>query len=297
MIQNDNKITFVQIGLYRLEISDFSETVFQEALLNALAHRDYENMASVYVKHYPNKIVIENPGGFLDGITENNIITHASFPRNKLIAETLQRLKYVQRSGQGVDIIYRSTVSNGKPYPVYENYGDFVRLTLYGTMDNAEFVKFIVQFQDKNQVRFSLSELMILRYIVDNERIQLKRASFLTQTGEEETKVTLNNLKHLSLIETVGNQYMLTSAVYEKIKTNIEYVQDRTIDYLKAKRLIVDFLESEGFISRSEVQRLCGLSDKQARRILNKMIDEKVIELIKEGKKSTYKLQLLDENN
>lgn len=36
------------------------------------------------------RIVIENPGGFLDGITENNIITHPSVPRNKLIAETLQ---------------------------------------------------------------------------------------------------------------------------------------------------------------------------------------------------------------
>ena len=63
-------------------------------------------MASIYVKQYPGHILIENPGGFLDGITENNIITHASSPRNKLIAETLQRLKYVQRTGQGVDIIY-----------------------------------------------------------------------------------------------------------------------------------------------------------------------------------------------
>ena len=101
-VQNDNKIQNVQIGLFRLEIADFSEKVFQEALLNALSHRDYQQLGAVYVKHYPDKIVIENPGGFLDGITENNIITHPSVPRNKLIAETLQRLKYVQRTGQGV---------------------------------------------------------------------------------------------------------------------------------------------------------------------------------------------------
>ena len=43
----------------------------------------------MYVKQYPDRVVIENPGGFLDGITDNNIITHPSFPRNKLIAETL----------------------------------------------------------------------------------------------------------------------------------------------------------------------------------------------------------------
>ena len=75
-----------------MEIVDFPEKVFQEALLNALSHRDYQSQGAVYVKHYPDKIVIENHGAFLDGITENNIITHPSVPRNNLIAETLQHL-------------------------------------------------------------------------------------------------------------------------------------------------------------------------------------------------------------
>ena len=84
-VQNDNKIQNVQIGLFRLEIADFSEKVFQEALLNALSHRDYQQLGAVYVKHYPDKIVIENPGGFLEGITEKNIITHPSAPRQQVL--------------------------------------------------------------------------------------------------------------------------------------------------------------------------------------------------------------------
>ena len=115
---------------FRMEIRDFSEKVFQEALLNALSHRDYQSMAAVYVKHYPDKIVIENPSGFLDGITEKNIITHPSAPRNKLIAETLQRLKYVQRTGQGVDIIFKEMMSMGKPFPQYTVFNDAVLLKI-----------------------------------------------------------------------------------------------------------------------------------------------------------------------
>lgn len=46
----------------------------------------------------------------MDGITADNIITHPSSPRNKLIAETLQSLRYVQRTGQGVDIIYKDMI-------------------------------------------------------------------------------------------------------------------------------------------------------------------------------------------
>ena len=112
-IRTYNRLTNVQVGLFRLEVYDFSEAVFQEALLNALAHRSYEDMAPVYVKHYPTKIVIENPGGFPGDINESNIITHQSIPRNKLIAMTLQHLKYVQRSGQGVDIMFQSMLTVG----------------------------------------------------------------------------------------------------------------------------------------------------------------------------------------
>jgi ATP-dependent DNA helicase RecG len=46
-VQNDNRIRNLQIGLFRLEIVDFSEKVFQEALLNALAHRDYQQLGAV----------------------------------------------------------------------------------------------------------------------------------------------------------------------------------------------------------------------------------------------------------
>ena len=144
-VRTYGKIENIQVGLFRLEVEEFPERVFQEALLNAMSHRDYQSNAAVYVKQYPDRIVIENPGGFLDGITENNIITHPSVPRNKLIAETLQNLKYVQRTGQGVDIIFKDMVSMGKPYPRYRSFNDAVSLTIFSAIDNKKFVKFITE--------------------------------------------------------------------------------------------------------------------------------------------------------
>lgn len=67
---NANKIVNVQVGLLRLEVEDFLEKVFQEALLNALSHRDYLNLGAVYVKHYSDRIVIENPGAFPEEVNE-----------------------------------------------------------------------------------------------------------------------------------------------------------------------------------------------------------------------------------
>jgi hypothetical protein len=176
------------VGLFRIEIYDYPEDVFQEALLNALSHRDYSSLGAVYVKHYPDKIVIENPGTFLDGITPENIITHQSVARNKLIAETLQRLRYVQRTGQGVDIIYKEMASMGKPYPEYMVYDDAVALTLQNTVEDVEYVRFIVKEQNTQQQNFSLREMMIIRYVYENGKIRLAKAKSVSQGLEEEVK-------------------------------------------------------------------------------------------------------------
>lgn len=290
-IQNENKIENVQIGLFRLEVADFSEKVFQEALLNALSHRDYQQMGAVYVKHYSDKIVIENPGGFLDGITADNIITHPSAPRNKLIAETLQSLKYVQRTGQGVDIIYKEMVSMGKPYPVYRVFSDSVQLTLESAMEDPDFVRFIVKEQDSKQVSLSLSQLMILRYIVENRKIKLADVQNVAQISAEEARKCCSELMKFGLIEIIGKEYMLTARVYEAVKSDIEYTRDKTVQYIKAKDMITEYIKLQGYINRSTVQELCGFTDQQARRTIEKMKEENIIEMSNGGRYAKYILK------
>lgn len=287
-IQNTNKIVNVQVGLFRLEVEDFSEKVFQEALLNALSHRDYLNMGAVYVKHYPDRIMIENPGAFPDGITEKNIITHPSTPRNKLIAETLQRLKYVQRTGQGVDIIFREMVSSGKPYPQYHVYNEAVALTIFSAIDDVNFVKFIASEQDKIQKMLPLSELMILRYLTEHKRIMLSEAQDLTQLPAAEARKSCNDLIKNGLIELSGKEYMLTAKVYEAIKSDVEYVQDTVIRYVKAKSLIGEYLKSAEFITNEKIRELCGFTRQQARTTLDKMQSEGILRLEGKGRAARY---------
>lgn len=287
-IQDSNRIVNVQVGLFRLEIADFPEKVFQEALLNALSHRDYQSQGAVYVKHYPDKIVIENPGAFLDGITENNIITHPSVPRNKLIAETLQHLKYVQRTGQGVDIIFREMISSGKPFPEYKSYNDAVSLTIYSAIDDIDFVKFIANEENGLSRSFSLSELMILRYLKDNRKITMSEAESLIQETRDQAQNACNNLKRYGLIELSGNEYMLTAKIYDELKNSVDYTKDKAIQYIKAREMILEYIRDRGFINNELVRELCGFSQKQARIILQRMRKENLIELSEKGRYAKY---------
>lgn len=287
-IQDSNRIVNVQVGLFRLEIVDFPEKVFQEALLNALSHRDYQSQGAVYVKHYPDKIVIENPGAFLDGITENNIITHPSVPRNKLIAETLQHLKYVQRTGQGVDIIFREMISSGKPFPEYKSYNDAVSLTIYSAIDDIDFVKFIANEENGLSRSFSLSELIILRYLKDNRKITMSEAEILIQEARDQAQNACNNLKRYGLIELSGNEYMLTAKIYDELKNSVDYTKDKAIQYIKAREMILEYIRDRGFINNELVRELCGFSQKQARIILQRMRKENLIELSEKGRYAKY---------
>ena len=287
-IQDSNRIVNVQVGLFRLEIVDFPEKVFQEALLNALSHRDYQSQGAVYVKHYPDKIVIENPGAFLDGITENNIITHPSVPRNKLIAETLQHLKYVQRTGQGVDIIFREMISSGKPFPEYKSYNDAVSLTIYSAIDDIDFVKFIANEENGLSRSFSLSELMILRYLKDNRKITMSEAESLIQEARDQAQNACNNLKRYGLIELSGNEYMLKAKIYDELKNSVDYTKDKAIQYIKAREMILEYIRDRGFINNELVRELCGFSQKQARIILQRMRKENLIELSEKGRYAKY---------
>ena len=241
-IKRNAKLMWRKTANSREEMPEYVERSYHEALVNALAHRDYQNQGSVYVKHYPDKVVIENPGGFPEGITQNNIITHPSVSRNKLIAETLQRLKYVQRTGQGVDIIYRDMVSSGKPYPEYRSYSDAVSLTMYSGIDDIEFVKFIAEEQNSRQWNSSLAELMILRFLTDNRRISFSEARELLQGTKDITQKSLNSLIKKGLIEISGKKYMLTAKMYQAVKSDIEYMQDKVLQYVKAKGLIMEYM-------------------------------------------------------
>ena len=290
-IRIHNHLTNVQIGLFRMEIYDFGEEVFQEALLNALTHRSYEHSAAVYVKHYPDRIEIENPGSFPEGITVNNIITHQSVPRNKLIAVTLQRLKYVQRSGQGVDIMYKSMLMDGKPYPEFVVYLDSIKLILHSTMENENFIRFVVEEQEEAQKSFTLPKLMLLRYLTDHKRITLAQAARLTQNTSDTAQQDLEELRNLGLVEPSAREYMLTARAYQALKKDIAYIQDKTITHIRAKDRVIEYLEAGKYINRSKVQELCGYSKDQASYLLRKMYNDGTLERTGKGRGIKYRLK------
>lgn len=145
-----NRNNIINEGPYKFDIPFFSEEVIRESVLNAIAHRDYSITSETVIKQYPDRLIITNAGGFPKGVTKENLLRINSTPRSRLLTEILEKTGLVERSGQGVDKIYRITLSEGKPEPDYSK-TDFyqVELNLSGEVVDKAFAIFITTEQNK----------------------------------------------------------------------------------------------------------------------------------------------------
>ena len=74
-----------------------------EAIVNAVAHRDYASNASVQVMLFADRLEIWNPGHLPPSLTPESLRSpHASIPHNPLIAEPLFLTRYVEKAGTGI---------------------------------------------------------------------------------------------------------------------------------------------------------------------------------------------------
>lgn len=105
LINLRNDIQHFQSGLFVLDIPTFSERVIREAVLNAVSHRDYQLGGSVFIRQYPRRLLLESPGGFPIGITEQNILDR-QLPRNRRIADIFFQMRPCRtlRAGNEPDV-------------------------------------------------------------------------------------------------------------------------------------------------------------------------------------------------
>ena len=94
--------------------------VVSEAIVNAIAHRDYTSNASVQVMLFADRLEVWNPGGLPPGLSLQSLRQpHGSYPANPLIAEPLYLAKYIERMGTGTGDMIERCIAHGLPEPTF----------------------------------------------------------------------------------------------------------------------------------------------------------------------------------
>ncbi|KAF1075088.1 RNA-binding domain-containing protein [Methanogenium sp. MK-MG] len=99
---HDIKSVDVVAGTRRIKIEQYPPRAIREALINAVAHRNYTISADVKILIYPDRFEIKNPGGLMPGV---NIKDPEHIPRNPSVSNLLYDTGYIERYGFGIKMI------------------------------------------------------------------------------------------------------------------------------------------------------------------------------------------------
>ena len=107
-------------------------SVVAEAIVNAVARRDYRNPGFVQVIVFADRIEVWNPGELPAGLTPELLREpHGPLPRNPLIAEPLFRVKYVEKAGTGTTDMIADCLDAGLPEPDFVQNGPHFVTTVW----------------------------------------------------------------------------------------------------------------------------------------------------------------------
>jgi ATP-dependent DNA helicase RecG len=179
-------------GVLRKDVPEYPKVAVREAIVNAVAHRDYSQFARgshIQVRMFADRLEVENPGGLYGGVTIDNLQEGQS-TRNRLLMQLMEDMHLVENRGSGIDAILEAMQKKGLPSPVFE--------------DNRS--SFLVKFYQVKPAELSEEEQKIIAYVKEYGSIRRAEAQKLLEVSDTRAKYVLSKMEKAGLLRLVGRQ-------------------------------------------------------------------------------------------
>ncbi|MCY4471311.1 MAG: hypothetical protein OXC07_00600 [Kistimonas sp.] len=271
---------------------NYDRRAFREAFVNALVHRDFSRLGAVHVKITGDDLSISNPGGFVEGVTLDNLLVADPRSRNPLFADVIKRIGLAERTGRGIDRIYEGMLRYGRPVPDYSLSNAFtVSMQMVNTAADLDFLKMVVEQEDKLGT-MPIDSLIILSRLRAERRLTTADLTPFVQKPEAKTRATLEKLIETGFLEPHGTgrgrTYTLSATLYQKAGKKSEYIRQTGFAPIQQEQMVLNYIDKHGSLKRTDVMDLCRLSGPQAYRLLRKLTDKGMLTKTGENRASVY---------
>lgn len=282
----------IQIGLFRVPVPNYDRRAFREAFINALVHRDFSRLGAVHVKITGDGLTISNPGGFVEGVTLNNLLVADPRSRNPLLADVIKRIGLAERTGRGIDRIYEGMLRYGRPAPDYSMSNEFtVSMLMVNAVADLDFLKMVVEQEDKLE-NMPIDSLIILSRLREERRLTTADFTQSVQKSEANVRATLEKLVETGFLEPHGvgrgRTYTLSVHLYRKAGQRAEYIRQAGFAPIQQEQIVLSYIGKHGSIKRSDVMDLCRLSGPQSYRLLKRLTGKGLLKKTGEKKHAVY---------
>ncbi|MBN2207736.1 MAG: putative DNA binding domain-containing protein [Candidatus Coatesbacteria bacterium] len=226
-----NDVQHFREGLFVRDIPTFNEDVVREAVINAISHRDYRMTSAVFICQFPHKLEITSPGGFLPGISPENIIWQRNW-RNRRLAEALNKCGIGERSGQGADMMFEQCIREGKPMPDFAGSDDYqVSLILRGDVQDPPFLEFLEKVGSETLNLFSTRDFLVLDLIHREGKVPVHLKDRVHRLAEQGVVDVIGRGR--------GTRYILSRRFYRLLGKGGVYTPKKGLDRDTNKQLLL----------------------------------------------------------
>lgn len=238
--------------LIAVEVAKYDQRIVLEGLHNCIAHQDYARNGRVVVTESPDRLNLENEGGFFEGRPADYIDGNRTPRRyrNPYLAQAMAELNMIDTMGYGIHSIHLGQARRYFPMPDYDlSQPDAVKLTIHGRVVDPAYSRLLIQKTD-----LPLADVLAL------DRIQKK----LPLPDE-----AVARLRRAGLIEGRKPNFHVSASVAKATASKAEYIRTRAQDDEFYAKLITDYLGKFGEATRAEINKLLmdklsdALGDKQ----------------------------------
>ena len=290
-----NKEQEIEMGLFRMPAPDYDKRALREAIVNAYSHRDYSKMGRVRVAISDDGLTIANPGGFIEGVSVQNLLTAEPHGRNPLLADALKRVGLAEKTGRGIDRIYEGSLIYGRMLPDYSaSTAVTVSLFIPKSKPDVQIARMISNEQNRIGRSLPINTLLVLNVLKDAPRATVEQIATMVNLQETVVKVILEKAVENGLVEAFGNGkgrgFILSRSVYSDTTQRVGYVLQKDIDKKRHLELIESLAKENEYISKSDVVQLLHVSENRAYYLIKKLIDANILEAVQKGHYAKYRI-------
>ena len=241
----------------------------------------------------PIRLSLSSPGGFVEGVTLDNLLVVEPRPRNPLLADAFKRIGVAERTGRGVDLIFQGLLRYGRPAPSYARSDrSSVIVELDCTDADLSFLRLVLEQEQRVGAALPVDTLLILSQLRAVRRLDGQEIGHLIQKDPAAARAVIERLVESGLIQAhgvrKGRTYTLSASVYRDLGQAAQYVRQAGFDLLQQEEMIKRYVYEHGSIKRADVVTLCGLSPQQATRLLKRLVESELLQPRGQGKGTTY---------
>jgi ATP-dependent DNA helicase RecG len=272
-------------GLYRRDIPEYPEEAVREAVVNAVAHRDYSDFVRgsyIQIRLFADRLEVQNPGGLYGNVSVETLEEEQS-TRNRVLMRLMEDLHLVENRGSGIRAMLSATRNANLEPPRFQDKRSSFWVTFHShTLMNSESIAWLNQFADQplnDHQRLALAYLHHHNHMTNSEYQRLNHVDSVTANRE------LHSLVQLKLVDQHGTRRWAYYTL--KIPTEVEVGVPPQTDEEK----ILAYVKKYGSIDNSKCRDLLLVNMQRSSYLLKKMYKRGL--LIRDGKRRWVVYRLL----